>query len=199
MRYLPFHGSRGSPTGLLLFVVPVEEYEQCPARRHDRQLPVTARSPAPESATQEPVKKPRSIPWTALIAIVVLGALAAAVLIPSYGDYADRSQVAEAVSLLGGARTPLAEYYADQKKWPSSLVAMIPETGGKYVQSVAITKGAGGAGEIELTATLKTEGVDRRVAGKSVHLLSADGGKSWVCGAGTVPEKTLPTSCRASQ
>jgi len=160
---------------------------------------VTARSPAPEGATQEPVKKPRRIPWTALISIVVLGALVAAVLIPSYGDYADRAQLDEAMSLLGGARTPLAEYYAGHKKWPPSLAGMIPEAGGKYVQSVAITKGAGGAGEIELTATLKTEGVDRRVAGKSVHLLSADGGKSWTCRAGTVPDKSLPQSCRASR
>jgi len=67
------------------------------------------------------------------------------------------------------------------------------------VQSVAITKGADGAGEIELAATLKTEGVDRRVAGKSVHLMSADGGKNWACRAGTVPEKTLPLSCRPSR
>jgi type IV pilus assembly protein PilA len=150
-------------------------------------------------SSQEPVKKPRRIPWTALISIVVLGALVAAVLIPSYGDYADRSQVTEAVLLLGGARTPLAEHYAGHKKWPPSLAGMIPETGGKYVQSVAITRGAGGAGEIELTATLKTVGVDRRVAGKSVHLLSADGGKNWICRAGTVQEKSLPLDCRASQ
>jgi len=150
-------------------------------------------------SSQEPVKKPRRIPWTALISIVVLGALVAAVLIPSYGDYADRSQVTEAMSLLDGARTPLAEYYARQKKWPQSLAGMISEARGKYVQSVTITKGAGSAAEIELTATLKTEGVDRRVAGKSVHLLSADGGKSWTCRAGTVQEKSLPLSCRASQ
>jgi len=67
------------------------------------------------------------------------------------------------------------------------------------VQSVAITKGAGGAGEIELTATLKTEGADPRVAGKSVRLLSADGGKSWACRGGTVPERALPLDCRASR
>ena len=70
---------------------------------------------------QEPVKKPRSIPWTALISIVVLGALVAAVLIPSYGDYADRAQVAEAMSLLSGAKAPLADYYGSHKKWPPSL------------------------------------------------------------------------------
>lgn len=150
-------------------------------------------------SSQEPVKKPRPIPWTALISIVVLGAIVAAVLIPSHADYTDRSQVAEAVLLLGGTRTPLTEYYAGHKKWPSSLAGVIPEAGGKYVQSVAITKGAGGADEIELTATLRTEGVDRRVAGKSVRLLSADGGKSWTCRAGTVQERSLPQDCRAAQ
>lgn len=148
-------------------------------------------------SSQQPVKKPRSIPWTALISIVVLGALVAAVLIPSYGDYADRAQVAEAMSLLAGAKAPLAGYYENHKKWPPSLADILPQPGGKYVQSVAITKGAGGAGELELTATLRTDGVDRRIAGKSVHLLSADGGKSWVCRAGTVPEKSLPFDCRA--
>lgn len=146
-----------------------------------------------------PVKKPTRIPWTALISIVVLGTLVVAVLIPSYGDYADRAQVAEAMSLLSAAKVPLTDHYETHKKWPPSLANALPHPGGKFVQSVAITKGAGGAGEIELTATLKSEGVDRRVAGKSVRLLSADGGKNWVCRTGTVPEKTVPSGCRASQ
>ncbi|MBI3916138.1 MAG: hypothetical protein HY322_03930 [Betaproteobacteria bacterium] len=41
------------------------------------------------------------------------------------------------------------------------LADMLPQPTGNYVQSVAITKGAGGAGEIEFTATLKTEGVGK--------------------------------------
>jgi hypothetical protein len=76
---------------------------------------------------------------------------------------------------------------------------MLPQPSGNYVQSVAITKGASEAGEIELTATLKTEGVDRRIAGKSVRLLSADAGKSWTCRGGTVPERALPLDRRASR
>jgi type IV pilus assembly protein PilA len=149
--------------------------------------------------TPAPVKKQARIPWTQLIVIAILVALVIAVLIPAYGDYADRAQVSEAILLLGSTKAPLAEYYETHKKWPPSLANMLSEPGSKYVQSVAITKGAGGAGEIELTATLKTEGVDRRVAGKSVRLLSADGGKYWVCRAGTVREKTMPSGCRASQ
>jgi hypothetical protein len=168
---------------------------------------VTERSSEHEEAAQTPVKKPARNPWTALnshpwmalIAIVVLGAGVIAVLRPSYEDYADRLQVGETTILLKSTKVPLADYYETHKKWPPSLAGMLAEPGSKYVQSVAITKGAGGAGEIELTATLKTEGVDGRVAGKSVRLMSADGGKNWVCRAGTVPERTLLFECRASQ
>ena len=136
----------------------------------------------------------------ALISILVLIAVLAAVLIPSYGDYADRAQASEAASLLASTRTPLAEYYADRKKWPSSLGEVGVTLSGKYVQSIAITKGAGGtAGEVEVTAVMKTEGADRRVAGKSVKISSSDGGKNWLCRAGTMPEKSLPEACRTSQ
>lgn len=113
-----------------------------------------------------------------------------------YGDYANRSQAAEAVSLLGGAKTPLAEYFSDHKKWPRSLGEVAGTTSGKFMQSVAITRGAGGAGEIELTATMRTEGVDRRVRGQTVRMFSADGGKTWTCRPGTMPAKNLPGSCR---
>jgi len=160
---------------------------------------VTEHSSTPEEATPPPVKKQVRIPWTQLVAIAILVALVIAILIPAYGDYSDRAQVAETILQLSVAKVPLADYYETHKKWPPSLAGMLAEPDSKYVQSVAITKGAGGAGEIELTATLKTEGVDRRVAGKSVRLLSADGGKNWICRAGTVLEKTMPSGCRASQ
>jgi len=113
-----------------------------------------------------------------------------------YGDYTHRSQMSEAVALLGAAKTPLAEYFADFKKWPKSLGEVAGDTNGRYTGSVVISKGAGAAGEIELTATMKTEGVDRRVSGKSVRLLSLDGGKSWTCRSGTAPQNTLPGACR---
>ena len=149
-----------------------------------------------ERPVLEPGKKGSS-PWLAVISIFALSAVVAAVLIPSYADYADREQSSEAVSVLAGTKTRLAEYYADQKKWPSSLGEVAGTLSGKYVQSIAITKGAGGtAGEIEVTAVMKTEGADRRVAGKSVKISSSDGGKNWLCRAGTMPEKSLPEACR---
>ena len=151
----------------------------------------------PEDATQPPARKLARIPWKTLISIIVVGGVVA-VGMSSHGDYEDRAHVLKAVMLLSNAKAPLADYYEAHNKWPQSLADMPLGPGTNDVQSVAITKGAGGAGEIELTATLKTEGIDR-LAGKSVRLLSADGGKSWVCRAGSVPEEFLPRHCRTSQ
>ena len=133
--------------------------------------------------------------WSGLaFALVVLGVIAA-IAVPSYGDYTHRAQASEAVSLLGGAKTPLAEYFSDFKKWPRSLDGVVDNKTGKYTQSVAITKGAGGTGEFEMTATMRSENVDRRVAGHSIRMFSTDGGKIWTCRPGTMPEKNLPAAC----
>jgi type IV pilus assembly protein PilA len=139
------------------------------------------------------------VDWKGWIAVGAVVALVMAVAIPSYGDYVHRSQVSEAVSLLAGAKQPLSEYFIDQKKWPRSLDEVAGNLNGKYVQGMTISKGAGGRGEIELSAVLKTAGVDSRVAGKSVRLLSSDGGRSWLCRRGTVDDKHLPRSCRDDQ
>jgi type IV pilus assembly protein PilA len=139
---------------------------------------------------------PMKIRWPAWLALAAIVGIVAAVLIPSYGDYAHRSQAAEAVSLLGGAKTPLAEYFSDHKKWPHSLDEVAGTTSGKYTRSMAITKGAGGTALIELTATMRREGVDRRISGHTILLSSTDGGRTWLCRPGTMPAKNLPAACR---
>ena len=134
--------------------------------------------------------------WVGLIGLAAILGFIAAIAIPSYGDYTHRSQSSEAISLMASAKAPLAEYFQQHKKWPDTLDKIVDNTGGKYVQSVAITKGARGSGEIELTATMRSEGVDRRVRGQSVRMLSADGGMNWICKPGTMEPKSLPSSCR---
>jgi len=131
-----------------------------------------------------------------LVFILAIIATLAAVFIPSYGDYTNRAQASEAISLMVDAKAPLAEYFADQKKWPESLGKLKLATQGKYTQSVVISKGAGGTGELELTATMKSEGVDRRVTGQSVQLGTKDGGLTWICRPGTMELKNLPSQCR---
>lgn len=134
--------------------------------------------------------------WIGLIVLMAIVGVIAAVVIPSFGDYGHRAQVSEAITLMASAKDPLGDYFDANKKWPDKLEKLVEPTSGKYTLSVSITKGAGGTGEIELTGIMRTEGVDRRVRGQSVRLLSADGGKNWVCKAGTMEQKNLPATCR---
>ena len=60
-----------------------------------------------------------------MIVVAIIGILAA-VAIPAYQDYIARSQVSEAVSLLGSAKTPLAEYFATNQSAPPALVNGTP-------------------------------------------------------------------------
>jgi type IV pilus assembly protein PilA len=129
------------------------------------------------------------------LVLAIIGIMVA-VALPGYGDYVHRSQTAEAISLMTGANAPLAEYFKARKKWPDGLDKVSGSTSGKYTLSVSISRGAGGTGDIELTAMMRSEGVDRRVAGLSVLMVSSDGGKTWTCRPGTMPIRNLPLSCQ---
>ena len=153
------------------------------------------------SEATEPVEAKRpgfNISWGSWLVLLAILGVIAVVAIPSYGDYAHRAQNSEAILLMGNAKTPLSEYFEQHKKWPESLDKVVGSTSGKYTKSVGITRGASGAGEIELTATMRIEGVDRRVAGMTILMVSSDGGKNWTCKPGTMQEKHLPASCRTS-
>jgi type IV pilus assembly protein PilA len=136
------------------------------------------------------------ISWRSWLILFAIVGVIAAIAIPSYGDYTHRAQASEAISLMMGTKTPLWEHFDEKKKWPEALDKVGVPTSGKYTQSVAITKGAGGIGELEITATMKSEGVDRRVAGQSIRLSTSDAGKTWTCRPGTMPAKNLPATCR---
>jgi type IV pilus assembly protein PilA len=137
---------------------------------------------------------------TAGLAVVALPTLLGMVAVPAHVSTSSRAQVAEAVSLIGGARTPLAEYFADKGKWPTNLKEVAENTSGRYTERVEITSGAGAAsGALVITATMKKEGVRSDIAGKTVQYRSEDGGKTWICSRGPtngVENKYLPAACR---
>lgn len=136
------------------------------------------------------------VSWKSWLALLAILGVIAAVAIPQYGDYIHLAQGSESISLMGGAREPLVEHFQKHGKWPNALQNVYGSTNGKFTQLVAITKGAGGTGDIELTATLRTEGVNSRVAGTTILMVSSDGGKSWICKPGTILAKNVAASCR---
>ncbi len=131
-----------------------------------------------------------------MIVVAIIGILAA-IAIPAYQDYIARAQVSEVVSLLSGGKEPLAEYYADKGKWPPAADSVMGNTTGKYTASISITSGANMTSlSMQLTGTMKTANVSKGVAGSTMVLQTADGGKNWLCSGGTISAKYRPASCR---
>jgi len=132
-----------------------------------------------------------------MIVVAIIGILAA-VAIPAYQDYIARSQVGEAVNLMAGGKTPLAEYYADKGIWPPFATSVMGTTEGKYTASVGLTIGQNQTTpQLTMTATMKGAGsVNKQIAGATVQLETLDGGKIWTCKVGTVSPKYVPGACK---
>ena len=129
-----------------------------------------------------------------MIVVAIIGILAA-VAIPAYQDYIARSQVSEGVQLLGGGKTPLSEFFADQGRWPTAAASVMGTLAGKYVSNITITAGNGVSTAITLTATMKSAGVNTAIQNSTLQLTSADG-KQWDCTPGSIGPKYRPAACR---
>ena len=129
-----------------------------------------------------------------MIVVAIIGILSA-VAIPAYSDYIARSQVSEAVNLMSGGKTPMAEYFVDKGLWPSLAENVMGNTSGKYVSTITITSGAGASTTLTLEARMKDANVNPAILGKTVRLTSADG-KVWNCSVGTIDIKYVPSACR---
>jgi type IV pilus assembly protein PilA len=131
-----------------------------------------------------------------MIVVAIIGILAA-VAIPAYQDYIARSQVSEAVSLIGSGKMPLAEYLADKGIMPTATTDVLSTTVGKYTASIIIT---GDGTNVTITATMATTGINSAITGGKVAMISGDGAKSWNCTTGGLATplgpKYLPGACR---
>jgi type IV pilus assembly protein PilA len=135
-----------------------------------------------------------------MIVVAIIGILAA-VAIPAYQDYIARSQVGEAVNLMAGGKTPLAEFYADKGAWPPFATSVMGTTAGKYTNVITLAVGAGlTAATATLEATMKGAGsVNKQIAGGRIQLETTDGGKIWTCKTGftgSVSAKYAPGACK---
>ena len=132
-----------------------------------------------------------------MIVVAIIGILAA-IAIPAYQDYIARSQVSEGVQLLGGGKTPLAEFYADRGQWPIAAASVMGTLAGKYVSKVSyvavpnpITTSV-----LNLQALFKSSAVSKLIQGKTMQHSTVNGGKIWTCKAGTIDPRYLPGACK---
>jgi type IV pilus assembly protein PilA len=128
-----------------------------------------------------------------MIVVAIIGILAA-IAIPAYNDYIARAQASEGVELLAGGKTPMAEFFADNGRWPNAADSVMGTLTGKYVSAVDIQSGNNTSGTLVLRATFKNVNVNKNISGGTVTL-TTDDAKSWIC-SGSIDSKFRPSSCR---
>jgi type IV pilus assembly protein PilA len=129
-----------------------------------------------------------------MIVVAIIGILAA-VALPAYQDYTARSQMAEAMTLGGGLRGVVSEYWTNEGSFPANNYQAGASTTitGKYVSGVAVAQGL-------ITVTMKRSGTAKGIQGEQLMLspITTSGSIKWTCKPGaTLQQKYLPTSCRA--
>jgi type IV pilus assembly protein PilA len=132
-----------------------------------------------------------------LMIVVAIIAILAAIAIPAYQDYVIRSQVSEGAVLSDGAKTAVAEFYANKGTFPTNNASAGLATNisikGEYVSQVNVAGGiiTASYGGAKANTAIKTG--PKTLAFSPV----ANGGSvEWHCKGGTVDNKYLPTSCR---
>ena len=129
-----------------------------------------------------------------MIVIAIIGILAAAA-IPAYQDYTAKAQVAEAIGLLGGAKTDLVDNFGQDTSATGCTASVPKQSTGKYTAGIGDTYTAA-TPSCRLRATLLNTGVNAKIRGATFDLTyNPSGTPTWTYGSsliGTANANLLP-------
>ena len=125
-----------------------------------------------------------------MIVVAIIGILAA-IALPAYQDYTKRTHVSEGLTLAGGAKASVTEYYSSQGNFPSnnSSAGLADKAAikGNAVTSVEVASG-------KITITYNDKVTNN--ATLELSPTTGAGGVQWSCKGGTVIAKYRPSNCR---
>ncbi len=132
-----------------------------------------------------------------MIVVAIIGILAA-IAIPAYQNYTKRAHVTEGLSLAGGAKAAVAEYYSSKNEMPTTndMAGLAAKTDikGNAVTSVEVLSSP--AGVIEIIYDSKIDASNNKL---QLSPITSAGGIKWTCKAptsGGVSSQLIPTNCR---
>ncbi len=129
-----------------------------------------------------------------MIVVAIIGILAA-VALPAYQDYIARAQVAEAVGLGAGGKTPLAEYFNDKGIWPTFASDVMGNLAGKYVCTITLGGAVGTLGTLSVEVRMKDTAINSSITSATLIYTSSDA-KQWSCTSGNIAIRFRPAACR---
>lgn len=125
-----------------------------------------------------------------MISVAIVGILSA-VAVPAYQNYIVKAQVSEGMSLSGGAKIFINDYYTQYGKLPqTSEEAGLPSTVGSYIASLSIQ-------EEKIVVTFKNTS-HQELMGKSLKIEPVATNKNnltFECSSDEIPKKYLPANC----
>lgn len=132
-----------------------------------------------------------------MIVVAIIGILAA-IAIPQYAEYTNRSKVSEGLQLSNGAKTAISEFRSSKAAWPGSNdeAGLAPAAAIKGNHTTKVEVGGGGVITVTYNATVNDTVCGGGGAG-TVTLTPTDniGSVSWA-GASTFEKRCLPANFR---
>jgi len=133
-----------------------------------------------------------------MIVVAIIGILAA-IAIPAYQDYTIRSQVTEGLNLASSIKASVAEFYAQNGRWPTAIgpsttagtLGMDTNPSGKYVSGITVSNGTiritySGTAPFQANANINGLRLDIRPTIGGTAAATSNGDVVWTCGKRTI-------------